>query len=128
MKYMKANILLFILVIFSSSLFAQVKNISPKAAERKMHKELTVLDVRTEAEFNSSHITGAVNYDVLDSIQFMQQIQELDKHETYLVYCKSGKRSAKAAKWMEQQGFTHIYNMKEGILGWEKMQKKKNKN
>ena len=93
-----------------------------------MHKELTVLDVRTEAEFNSSHITGAVNYDVLDSIQFMQQIQELDKHETYLVYCKSGKRSAKAAKWLEQQGFTHIYNMKEGILGWEKMQKKKNKN
>lgn len=125
---MKANILLFILVIFSSSIFAQVKNISPKAAERKMHKELTVLDVRTEAEFNSSHITGAVNYNVLDSIQFMQQIQELDKHETYLVYCKSGKRSAKAAKWMEQQGFTHIYNMKEGILGWEKMQKKKNKN
>ncbi len=125
---MKANILLFILVIFSSSIFAQVKNISPKAAERKMHKELTVLDVRTEAEFNSSHITGAVNYNVLDSIQFMQQIQELDKDETYLVYCKSGKRSAKAAKWMEQQGFTHIYNMKEGILGWEKMQKKKNKN
>lgn len=125
---MKANILLFILVIFSSSIFAQVKNINPKAAERKMHKELTVLDVRTEAEFNSSHITGAVNYNVLDSIQFMQQIQELDKDETYLVYCKSGKRSAKAAKWMEQQGFTHIYNMKEGILGWEKMQKKKNKN
>ena len=128
MKYMKANILLFILVIFSSSIFAQVKNINPKAAERKMHKELTVLDVRTEAEFNSSHITGAVNYNVLDSIQFMQQIQELDKDETYLVYCKSGKRSAKAAKWLEQQGFTHIYNMKEGILGWEKMQKKKNKN
>lgn len=125
---MKANILLFILVIFSSTLFAQVKNISPRTAERKMKKELTVLDVRTPAEFDSSHIKGAVNYDVLDSIQFMQQIQALDKNETYLVYCRSGKRSAKAAEWMNQQDFNHIYNMKEGILGWEKRQKKKNKN
>lgn len=125
---MKANILLFILVIFSSTLFAQVKNISPRAAERKMKKELTVLDVRTPAEFDSSHIKGAINYDVLDSIQFMQHIQALDKNENYLVYCRSGKRSAKAAEWMEQQGFQNVYNMKEGILGWEKRQKKKNKN
>ena len=124
---MKANILLFILVIFSSSLFAQVKNISPRTAERKMKKELTVLDVRTPAEYDSSHIQGAVNYDVLDSVQFMQQIQALDKNETYLVYCRSGKRSAKAAGWMEHLGFNHIYNMKEGILGWEKLQTKKNK-
>ena len=125
---MKANILLFILVIFSTTLFAQVKNISPRTAERKMKKELTVLDVRTPAEFDSSHIKGAVNYNVLDSIQFMQQIQALDKNETYLVYCRSGKRSARAAGWMNQQGFNHIYNMKEGILGWEKRQKKRNKN
>lgn len=125
---MKANILLFILVIFSSTLFAQVKNISPRSAERKMKKELTVLDVRTPAEFDSSHIKGAINYDVLDSIQFMQHIQALDKNENYLVYCRSGKRSAKAAEWMEQQGFQNVYNMKEGILGWEKRQKKKNKN
>ena len=124
---MKANILLFILVIFSSSLFAQVKNISPRTAERKMKKELTVLDVRTPAEFDSSHIMGAVNYNVLDSIQFLKQIQVLDKNETYLVYCRSGKRSVKAAAWMEQLGFNHIYNMKEGILGWEQLQKKKNK-
>ena len=122
---MKANILLFILVVFSSTLFAQVKNVSPRTAERKMKKELTVLDVRTPAEFDSSHIKGAINYDVLDSIQFMQQIQALDKNETYLVYCRSGKRSAKAAEWMNRQGFNHIYNMKEGILGWEKRQKKK---
>ena len=125
---MKANILLLILVIFSNTLFAQVKNISPRAAERKMKKELTVLDVRTPAEFDSSHIKGAVNYNVLDSIQFMQQVQALDKNENYLVYCRSGKRSTKAAKWMEQQGFQNVYNMKEGILGWEKRQKKKNKN
>ncbi len=125
---MKANVLLLILVVFSNTLFAQVKNISPRAAERKIQKELTVLDVRTPAEFDSSHISGAINYDVLDSIQFIRHIQALDKNETYLVYCRSGKRSAKAADWMEEQGFTRVYNMKEGILGWEKMQKKKNKN
>lgn len=125
---MKVNIFFFILLILSNTVFAQVKNISPKQAQRKVQKQVTILDVRTAPEFDSSHIRNALNFNVLDSVHFMQQIQKLDKNETYLVYCRSGKRSAKAAGWMDQQGFTRVFNMQGGILGWEALQKKRNKN
>lgn len=125
---MKSNIFFFILLILSNSVIAQVKNISPKQAQRKVQKHITILDVRTSPEFDSSHIKGAINMNVQDSVHFMQQIQKLDKDETYLVYCRSGKRSAKAAGWMDQEGFTRVFNMKGGILGWDELLKKKNKN
>ena len=51
-----------------------------------------IVDVRTEDEYNSGHIKGAVNipYDTIN------KYTELDKSKTIFVYCKSGARSSKA--------------------------------
>lgn len=62
-----------------------------------------VIDVRTPAEFAESHVDGAVNIDVQDP-SFDQRIAELDAAGSYLVYCRSGNRSAQAASRMEAAG------------------------
>ena len=109
-----------LLFLMSFFLFAQVKDISTQSAKKKLKKEIIVLDVRTGEEYKSGHIEGAVNYDVLDSTIFLTQIEKLDKDKTYLVYCRSGKRSADAASIMDQKGFSNVFNMKGGILAWQK--------
>lgn len=102
------------------SAMAQTKNVSPAFSEKKLNKKkVVVLDVRTTQEFSEGHLPSAVNIDVMDSVAFVQQISKLKKGKTYLVYCKSGRRSSKAATMMEQQGFRHIWNMEGGITAWK---------
>jgi phage shock protein E len=67
----------------------------------------TVIDVRTPAEYASGHVAGAVNIDV-EAADFGDQIAELDHKAPYMVYCRSGNRSAIAAKQMADAGFTDV--------------------
>ncbi len=69
--------------------------------------ERTTIDVRTPAEFADAHVVGALNIDV-DSADFESRIRELDPDEPYLVYCRSGNRSAVAADKMEDVGIMDI--------------------
>ena len=69
--------------------------------------ERTVIDVRTPAEYDEAHIVGALLIDV-NGPDFADQIAELDADEPYLVYCRSGNRSAQAASQMEDAGLKDI--------------------
>ena len=62
-----------------------------------------VIDVRTPAEFATEHVEGAVNVDV-QAPDFATKIAALDPAGTYLVYCRSGNRSAAAAATMTSAG------------------------
>lgn len=62
-----------------------------------------IIDVRTPAEFAEGHVEGAINFDV-QSPSFASQIATLDPTGTYLVYCRSGNRSAVAVAQMESVG------------------------
>jgi rhodanese-related sulfurtransferase len=66
-----------------------------------------VIDVRTPAEYASGHLAGAQNIDV-EAADFGTRIAALDKGGAYLVYCRSGRRSAIAAGQMATAGFTDI--------------------
>jgi rhodanese-related sulfurtransferase len=76
-----------------------------------------VLDVRTPAEFAAGHIAGAVNVD-LRSAGFTQQLGQLDRGATYLVYCHTGNRSAQAAAEMHNLHFDHVNDLEGGITAW----------
>lgn len=69
--------------------------------------ESVVIDVRTPAEFSAGHVEGALNIDVQDA-SFQSAISTLDPDVTYLVYCRSGSRSAFAKGVMEQIGLTVV--------------------
>lgn len=64
-----------------------------------------IIDVRTPGEFASGHVEGAVNIDVLEPT-FDAQVAALDSDEVYLVYCRSGNRSADAVDRMAALGLT----------------------
>jgi len=78
---------------------------------------LHLIDVRTPAEFASGHIVSAVNIDY-ESLDFGQNIDKLDKEAYYIVYCRTGARSAAASQIMLKQGFSQIINMTGGITNW----------
>lgn len=75
-----------------------------------------ILDVRTEAEFESERIPNSININVMDS-SFMKRISTLDKSKTYFLYCRSGGRSGSACSIMSKEGY-EVYNLNGGISGW----------
>jgi len=87
--------------------------------ENLENPSFVILDVRTPKEYNSGHIENSVLID-FRSDTFKEEINELDKNNTYLIYCRSGGRSASALKMMKELGFESVYNMLGGITLWEK--------
>lgn len=69
-----------------------------------------IIDVRTPEEFASGHLDGALNIDV-SSLDFDQKIIELDPKVRYLIYCRSGNRSAQALARMNGLGFTDMVDL-----------------
>ena len=67
----------------------------------------TVIDVRTPAEYAEGHLDGAVNID-LQSGSFAAEVSALPADASYIVYCRSGNRSAQAVEVMRQAGFTQV--------------------
>ncbi len=76
-----------------------------------------LIDVRTPEEYNESHIPGALNINIQDP-DFQDKIDELPEGKEYLVYCRSGGRSARACQMMATQGLENLYNLEGGILDW----------
>lgn len=96
-------------------------SIDSKEAYRliKADANIAILDVRTAKEFADGHVAGAVNIDV-NQTDFAQKIDELDRSKTYIVYCRSGRRSRKAVCIMAAKGFKNLYNVSDGFVGWNK--------
>lgn len=76
-----------------------------------------IIDVRTLEEFKSGHLADAVNIDY-KSPDFRTNVDKLDRNKEYLIYCRSGARSAGAARVMLDLGFTRLHNLTSGITGW----------
>jgi len=86
--------------------------------ERLMNKSNTVvLDVRTPEEFKEGHLPNAVLLDFNGGV-FDAEFEKMDRTKTYLVYCKSGRRSDKAASKMKATGFENVIQLKGGIQAW----------
>ena len=78
---------------------------------------LAVIDVRTPAEFAAGHIPNAVNIE-LDAIVGGNIPEALaDKSAKYLLYCRSGRRSAIAANALINMGYTNVFDFG-GINDW----------
>ena len=84
----------------------------------KKKKKTVILDVRTPEEVAEGHLAGAKNIDVQDEL-FQQNIEQLDKNKTYLLYCRSGKRTAVAGAKMKAAGFKKVYMLDGGITSWK---------
>jgi rhodanese-related sulfurtransferase len=80
---------------------------------------LVILDVRTPQEYSSGHLKGSINLD-FKSPSFSDQIARLDRNNAYLLYCRTGIRSARVLLLMKSLGFMNLYNLTKGIEQWQK--------
>jgi len=78
---------------------------------------LVVLDVRTPGEFATGHLPDAINLDY-QSAGFADGLGALDREAPYLLYCRSGNRSAQAREMMRGLGFVEVHEIDGGINAW----------
>jgi adenylyltransferase/sulfurtransferase len=50
--------------------------------------------------------------------ELLERFEEIDKGMEAVLYCRSGARSDRAARFLMRQGYTKIFNLKGGILAW----------
>tara|TARA_X000001036_G_C20298134_1_gene651201 strand:- start:119 stop:427 length:309 start_codon:yes stop_codon:yes gene_type:complete len=68
---------------------------------------MTVVDVRTEAEWNTGHLEGALHIEWQDILKISSDV---DKDEEIFLYCRSGNRSGKATKILLDAGYVNAKN------------------
>lgn len=104
--------------IFGACAQSQYTNVAVEGFEQAIKNDSAqVLDVRTHEEFAESHIKGAVLVDVFSPNFLADAESKLQKDRPVAVYCRSGRRSATAAKQLSAKGYK-VINLEGGILAW----------
>jgi len=82
----------------------------------KRYPNAIILDVRTQQEFATGHIPGAIllpDYEIQDRAGYV-----LPNHDALiLIYCRSGARSSSATSLLVSMGYTNVYDFG-GINNW----------
>ncbi|GGN29643.1 rhodanese-like domain-containing protein [Marinomonas arctica] len=111
------------LAILATLLFVESKGgaqgLTPSAATNLMNNEdAVVVDIRPEKEFNTGHITGAMN---IPATKMQDNLKRLEKHKDtpIIIVCKSGITSGASAKDLKKAGFSKIYKLQGGIVEWQ---------
>lgn len=114
-----SSIFLIIAIISCSNHLENVRVLKAKEFVSQYENDLDglLLDVRTEDEFNNGYIEGALNFDV-NNASFKDNVKHIDKSKHIYIYCRSGKRSQKAAKILTQLGFKTIYDLNGGYISY----------
>lgn len=81
-----------------------------KEAKEYQNKGAMIIDVRTPAEFDSGHLSQAVNIP-LDQIEGQVSTYVKDRSKILLLHCQSGARSARAVKRLEALGYKNAFNI-----------------
>ncbi len=101
---------------------AQLNNLLPKAFEAKIstYEKPIIIDVRTAEEFKDGHIEGAVNISYFEE-DLWEQLTKFGKHETFFIYCRTGRRSIRVCTLMKNGGFDEdkIFNLDGGLIAWK---------
>jgi len=98
-------------------MFMNVPEVTPEEAKKMLEEEkdkVVLLDVRTPPEHIQVRIPNSMLIP-LDELRYA--FQNLPKDKKYIVYCRSGERSAFATYFLRQMGY-EAYNLAGGILIW----------
>ncbi len=125
-KMEKSGVFPFVLGTATGSIFvvdyqqANYQEVTPKqAAELIRNIAPLVLDVRTPGEYSRGHLKDSM---LIPLQQLQTRWQEIAGHKDkdLLIYCATGNRSTVAAKILIDNGFKRIFNLRQGISGWER--------
>jgi adenylyltransferase/sulfurtransferase len=96
---------------------ASIPGMSVQELKRKMDARdaFELIDVREPFEFEIARIDGAK---LIPLGEIPEHANELDREQTLIVHCHSGRRSAQAVRLLKQHGFINVYNLEGGIDAW----------
>jgi len=92
----------------------KIPQLSPKDFSYLPDREVHMLDVRKESEYDSQHVIGARSFP-LDFIY--ENLSQLEKDRTYHLYCQGGYRSMIATSILLANGFEQVINLQKGFVG-----------
>ncbi len=95
--------------------FPDVPWIEPEALDALASPPL-LLDAREAAEFEVSHLRGAVRID--PEHPDLSVLEDVPAERTVVVYCSVGYRSAMVARTIQHSGRNRVFNLRGGIFGW----------
>lgn len=78
-------------------------------------RELLLVDVREEYEYNEGYIPGSI---LLPLGELIENYAQLDRDKEIILICRSGRRSGLAAQFLSEEGYTRVYNLVGGMLAW----------
>ncbi|HBB34200.1 MAG TPA: MBL fold metallo-hydrolase [Cyanobacteria bacterium UBA8803] len=87
--------------------------------ELNQHKDepnVTVLDVRSDSEYESGYVPGATHIFVP---HLEEQLNELDKNQAIATYCGTGYRASIAASLLQKHGFENVINVPGSWTAWK---------
>ncbi|HEX21452.1 MAG TPA: rhodanese-like domain-containing protein [Actinobacteria bacterium] len=91
------------------------KNISQEEMAQLMKEGVPLIDVRRPEEYKSGHVPGAK---LVPLGTLSAAAANWDKQKKIIVICQTGSRSAGAANYLVNQGFTNVYNFPRGTMGY----------
>ncbi len=97
----------------------EVKDIEPQELWKR-RDEVLIVDVRRPDEYTGElgHIPGS-KLIVMDTLP--EHIDEIPRDKTVVFVCRSGTRSGHAASWAISEGIENVYNLRGGMLLWQKL-------
>ena len=113
---MKNLILVGVILLFNLGC-SQIKGKHITEVSQSELDNVVLVDVRTPKEFNAGHLDNALNIDWLGD-SFSAEFAEIKKNQTIYLYCKSGKRSADATKFLDSLGYRNVVNLEGGYIAW----------
>ena len=72
--------------------------------------------MRTDKDYEAGHIVNALHLPAQDNLSALEKYRD----RPVIVYCNSGQRSIGFCGKLHKQGFDTVYNLKGGILAWQK--------
>ena len=107
---------------------SEIKEVSINELHQNLSPSTVVIDVREPGEFAQGHISQAVNFPrgILEMNLAAHPLvkdeesplESLNQKDIYLI-CRSGARSALAAKSMQTMGFDKVVSVSGGMMAWQ---------
>jgi adenylyltransferase/sulfurtransferase len=96
---------------------AGIDEIEPANLAHRLNagETINLLDVRDPVELQVSALPGAV---VIPVGQVTHRLDELEREREWVVFCRTGERSARVVKAMRAAGFSRVSNLRGGINAW----------
>ncbi|WP_054711881.1 rhodanese-like domain-containing protein [Bacillus sp. JCM 19041] len=87
-----------------------------KAILKNDADEPIIIDVREVSEYEEGHLPGVplIPMNVIPSM-----VEKMDKSKSYILVCRSGRRSQNTALYLHEQGFENVRNYEGGMLDWD---------